>query len=235
MKGDRIMYSRVNIKERAKAVLRANYWPLVGFFLIAIILTGGNSSLTPNFRIDVKDLDHNLFSKEMIESLRKVAIGASALGILYKAFVGNVVSVGGARLGLCAYRGERPQFLDIFYGFRNKRRYWRTVATMALTFIFVALGMLLFVVPGIIIGLGLSQVRYLLAQDVDSSPMEIVKLSWNIMRGNKGDYFVFHLSFFGWYLLTGLTFGVLGVFYTNPYTAVAMAGYYDNLIASSEE
>lgn len=37
------------------------------------------------------------------------------------------------------------------------------------------------------------------------------------------------LSFLGWFLLNGLTFGILGIFYVNPYFYVAIAGQYQDL------
>lgn len=48
-------------------------------------------------------------------------------------------------------------------------------------------------------------------------------------QGHKGDLFIFDLSFFGWMLLSGLTCGILGIVYVNPYMYTAHAGLYDAL------
>jgi uncharacterized membrane protein len=47
--------------------------------------------------------------------------------------------------------------------------------------------------------------------------------------GYKGDIFVMGLSFFGWELLNGLTFGILGILYVNPYLYTSLAGLYQEL------
>jgi hypothetical protein len=39
------------------------------------------------------------------------------------------------------------------------------------------------------------------------------------------------LSFIGWWLLTALTFGILALFFTGPYTATSFAGLYEELKA----
>lgn len=83
-------------------------------------------------------------------------------------------------------------------------------------------------IPALIVGLGLSQTPYIIA-DEELSGMAAIKKSWEIMRGHKWEYFVFELSFFGWMMLTALTWGVVGFFYVNPYMSIAHAGYYREL------
>ena len=54
-------------------------------------------------------------------------------------------------------------------------------------------------------------------------------MSKAMTQGHKGDLFIFDLSFFGWMLLSGLTCGILGIVYVNPYMYTAHAGLYDAL------
>lgn len=84
-------------------------------------------------------------------------------------------------------------------------------------------------IPAIIVSLGLSRVPYILAEDEGDSGMNVLKRSWQMMEGHKGSYFVFGLSFFGWIMLTVLSWGVVGIFYANPYMNVALAGYHREL------
>jgi len=56
---------------------------------------------------------------------------------------------------------------------------------------------------------------YLIAQDhPELSPIDCVKESARIMKGNKMKYFCLNLSFIGWFLLAGLAGGVVGSIFT---------------------
>jgi uncharacterized membrane protein len=48
------------------------------------------------------------------------------------------------------------------------------------------------------------------------------------MKGHKCDFFIFQLSFIGWYLLVGLTFGIMSI-YVIPYVQIATANFYQAL------
>ena len=91
---------------------------------------------------------------------------------------------------------------------------------------FACLGTAAGVIPATILGLGFSRVPYLLAEDDPASGMELLKKSWRIMKGHKAELFVFGLSFIGWILLTIVTLGVVGLFYTNPYMNISYAGWH---------
>ena len=47
-----------------------------------------------------------------------------------------------------------------------------------------------------------------------------------MMRGQKWRAFLLDLSFLGWRVLTILTFGVLGIFFTGPYIEAVNAELY---------
>ena len=76
---------------------------------------------------------------------------------------------------------------------------------------------LLFVIPGIIKGYSYRMVPYILTEHPDMEPEEAIRLSQQMMNGNKWAAFVLDLSFIGWELLSAATFGLLGIFYVNPY------------------
>lgn len=88
-------------------------------------------------------------------------------------------------------------------------------------------------VPALILGFGFSRVPYLIA-DEGLTGMAAIRRSWELMRGHKWEYFVFHLSFLGWELLNVLTFGVLGIFKVNPYIAISDGGYHRELVGGEE-
>ena len=166
------------------------------------------------------------FGKAVVAVMAIVAGIAAVIGVvslLYTFLFGNVIKVGLSGIRLKAYRRERFTIAGLFSGLKA---YKKNVGTMALCTLFITLGFLCFIVPGIIVSLGLFEVPYMLAEDPDVSGMEAVRRSWENMRGYKGELFVLKLSFIGWLLLTVLTFGVLAIFWTGPYMALAEAGFY---------
>jgi uncharacterized membrane protein len=70
---------------------------------------------------------------------------------------------------------------------------------------------------------------YILADCPDVKATDALKLSMRITNGHKVDLFVLQLSWIGWGLLTGLTFGILGIVFVFPYMNTTMAGYYIEL------
>lgn len=220
---------RKMIKENAKSALRARYWPIVGLELVAGALVGGFSGLSTSIsKGDVSDLQeffggNSAANQKVLGIVMAVAALVAVVAVLYAFLFGNVISVGISGVRLKAYRREAFGFNDLFSGLKQ---YGRCVGTMALQTLFIMLGFFCFFVPGIIVALGLFEVPYLLADDPSVSGMAAIRRSWENMRGYKGKLFVLGLSFIGWLVLTALTFGILGIFYTGPYIALAEAGFY---------
>lgn len=230
------MYSRREIKERAKSMFRARYWPLVGLVLLVSALSGssiggGISGMANSSNISKQAGNIPL---EVWIAIGTALTIAGIFGLAYVIFAGSVFSVGAAKIGTSAYRGENFGIGDVIHGFREGR-YWRCVGTMALYALFVFLGSLLFIVPGIIVAIGLMPVPYMLADDRGNGAMDTIREAWDRMRGHKWEYFVFNLSFIGWQLLGTLTLGILFIFYVNPYIEVACAGYYCELFGARGE
>ena len=220
---------RKMIKENAKSALRARYWPIVGLELVAGVLVGGFSGFSTSIsKSDVSDLQeffggNSAVNQKMLGIVAAIAALAAVVGILYVILFGNVIRVGISGVRLKAYRREAFGFNDLFSGLKQ---YGHCVGAMALQTLFIVLGFCCFFVPGIIVALGLFEVPYLLADDPSVSGMTAIRRSWENMKGYKGKLFVLRLSFIGWLILTGLTFGILGIFYTGPYIALAEAGFY---------
>ena len=55
-------------------------------------------------------------------------------------------------------------------------------------------------------------------------------MSSKMTNGYKMEIFVMELSFLGWMILSGLSFGLLYVFYVGPYMGTSMAGLCEELI-----
>ena len=92
----------------------------------------------------------------------------------------------------------------------------------------VSLGYILLIIPGIILTLGFSMFNYIVADNKAEGTIDGLKKSWKLMKGYKWDYFVFSLSFIGWYFLCVLTLGILFI-WVIPYCNTAFAIYYEKL------
>ncbi len=100
-------------------------------------------------------------------------------------------------------------------------------------YLFVFLWALLFVIPGIVKAYGYSQAELIYKDTVDRTGKQpdaraCIKESQKRMYGYKADLFALDLSFIGWLLLNGFTFGLLGLWLT-PYMQMSRVVFYENL------
>lgn len=106
--------------------------------------------------------------------------------------------------------------------------WWHKVWTMLLMGVVCMLGVILFVIPGIILAFAYSMVPYLLVKHPELSATETLKASRMMMKGHKFDYFYLALSFIGWLLLGILTLGI-GYFWLIPYMQTSISAFWDDV------
>ncbi len=140
-----------------------------------------------------------------------------------KIFVLNPLEAGCRNFLLRNAAGE-SDLGDIGFGFTPD--YWRNVKTLFLRDLFRFLWGLLLIVPGIIKRYSYRMAPYILADRPELSGTEVLTLSRQMMNGHKWRTFVLDLSFIGWNILSALTFGLLGLFYVNPYRQCTNAELY---------
>lgn len=142
-------------------------------------------------------------------------------------FFSPILFVGGYFLILELVRGyQQARAGDIFNVFDD---FGNVFGAMFMTNLFIGLWSLLLVIPGIYKAFSWAMVQYILADNPKMSGTEARALSEQMMDGHKMEYFVLLLSFLGWELLGACTFGILDLFYVNPWLGVTIGDYYDNL------
>lgn len=159
-----------------------------------------------------------------------VLMGLSALALivfLLEVFVFNVVEVGGCRFFTNNSTGgpEKAQFGDLVCGFQGGN-YGTVVLTLFLRQLFITLWSLLLIIPGIIKAYEYSMVPYILSDYPGISRKEAFEISKDMMNGNKMSLFLLEFSFIGWYILSALTFNIVGVLYVYPYVHATIAEFY---------
>ena len=104
----------------------------------------------------------------------------------------------------------------------------KMVAVGLLVQVITALGFILFIVPGIILGLRYSQALRIMAENKDLEILEALRKSKEMMDGHKMELFLFYLSFIGHFLLVIITIGLYGLYFM-PYFLTCDANYYLHL------
>lgn len=122
-------------------------------------------------------------------------------------------------------RQESIAYERLFDGYKD---FVRTFLLYFLYSLAVVIGMLLFIIPGIILAIGLMMSPYIVKDDKEISAMDALKKSWEITKGHKTKLFWLGLSFIGWGLLCILTLGI-GFLFLAPYMNTAFAHYYEDL------
>lgn len=196
------MFTRAELKSSAKDQLK-------GRWLVAILVFVCYSAIL------------QLANVELTNSTEGSMIGLSLniIGVL----VYGSLQVGVSRFSLkLAHKDSTAQFNDLFSGFDV---FIKALVMNFIIWICVFIGTILFVIPGIIIGIMFSQANYILAENPDKSAMECIKESARMMKGHKFDYFVLELSFIGWSILCVLSLGI-GFLWLVPYFEITLTNFY---------
>ena len=154
-----------------------------------------------------------------------VALCYTGVGIL----VAPAFTVGMTFMFIALYfaDAEGSQFGNsVKVGFNN---FGRNLGSILLEGLLIYAWTLLFVVPGIIKSYAYAMTPYILADCQDVKAVDAITISRRMMKGHKWEFFVFQLSYIGWDLLTVITCGLVGVFYSEPWKQTAFAGYYTEL------
>ena len=223
------MWSRVELKQKGKAAFKSNYWRTVLAALILTALTtgssmSGSSGSTSSMQKLAEQLDSEQL-KQLAAIIATYCIIAVIVWSLLRVFVLNILEVG-CHAFLKKNLSEHATIHEFTAGFGN---YKRSMLTMMLRDVFLALWFCLFFIPGLVKSYSYMMIPYILIDEPDLTPMEAIKKSCAMMKGNKWKTFVLDLSFIGWYLLSAITFGLVGTFYSEPYRRSTRAALYEEL------
>lgn len=72
-------------------------------------------------------------------------------------------------------------------------------------------------------------VPYIVAENPKIKTLDAINLSRKMMDGHKWECFKLEMSYIGWVILGGLTFGITEILYSNPYRVATITEYYANL------
>ena len=233
------MFNRAELKERAKAAFKANYWRSVIVSLVLSVISGASFSSSSKSTTDsANEVAGTENATELVNELKAhpeivaFVVGAVLVAILIavavslvvSAFVTNPVKMGCKSFFAQNSYDSETNLDELKKGFTPN--YKRNVQAMFLRDIKVLLWSLLLIVPGIMKAYSYELVPYLLAEDPDMGAKEALERSEAMMNGHRWERFVLDLSFIGWILVSIFTLGLGYIFYVGPYISATEAEFY---------
>ena len=223
--GVKMYWDRSQLKQMARNALHGSYWKsvLVAFLLGLTATSFASSGSAAN----AEGISDGYYSFEhYLPVILTFVFFAGVLALALRIFLLRPLEVGCRRYFLEDI--IHPAELDCLKaGFSGNYR--NVVWVMFCRDIFIFLWTLLLIVPGIVKSYEYRMVPYILAENPDLSREEAFALSKRMMDGDKMNAFILDLSFIGWAILTILTFGLVGIFYYQPYLALTDAALYQTL------
>ena len=230
------MWTRKELKERAKQSLRTSYWKAFLVSLLLGLVGGGlpSCSLNTGSERGSSGGSGSFFGSGMDNGLLVavivivILIGIFVLlgAIAFRVFLVSPFTVG-ARQYFKQAAQDDVNMNYVGHAFA-KGSYWTVVKGMVWKDFLNLLWYLLLIVPGFVKSYSYSQVPYLLADNPGIGTRREVELSMAMMRGQKWRTFVLDLSFIGWFILGSLAL-LVGTLFVLPYFNATKAELYMTL------
>ena len=207
------MWSRRELKNNAKMVLKRTYWLSFAVCLVMGLLAGVSSSYS------------------VLNSLRNVGIiiptsvfiTVGLFSLLYALFISSPLGVGLNNFFLTS-REYDASFGKLFSAFSGDT-YINVVKILFLQGLYTFLWTLLLIVPGIIKSYEYIFIPYILAENPELPTDRVFEISKAMTNGDKFNIFVLQLSFIGWELL-GILCCFVGIYFVVPYVNATFAELY---------
>lgn len=223
-----MLWTRMELKDRAKAVLRNSYWTAFVISLLVIIAGNVGSSAPKISKISQSgalSIDYSvsigIFPGIIVGFFIFVFVTLFVFAV--RLFVGYPVQVGAKKYFIQTAQGQdNSKYFEFAF---NGANYMKIVLTMLLKDVQNFLWTLLFIIPGIIKYYSYRMVPYILADNPNIGYKRAIKLSCDMTNFHKVDIFLLDLSFLGWILLGFLALFV-GVMFVYPYINATEAELY---------
>jgi len=242
-----IKWDRANLKEKAKKLLKVDFWScfIIGLVMAKVAGEGRHISFnlfSPSAQEEKQFITeygtriitiHNKYIEKLailfeahITNLLYFVISLSIIVFLIKIFVGYPLLVGGKKFFLDVVNKDEYNLNNLKCAFDEG--YKNIVKSMFIKNLYLVLWTLLLIIPGIIKFFAYYFVPYILAENPHMDIHEALNISVKMTEGHKWDIFILQLSFIGWFILGSAFFGI-GGFFVNPYVYMTETVLYDRL------
>lgn len=226
------MWNRQELKFKGKTAFKANYWKCVLVGLIMTVAAEG-ISLYQTFNISEESANAAMsgttlkltdFLSLTFNNNPMFAAGFSIFSLAIGILLLNPAIVGCNNFFVNNRKDPTTDLKPLGLAFSDS--YGNIVKTMFFMDLFTFLWALLFVIPGIVKMYQYRLVPFILAENPDMDYREVLERSKELMYGSKMRAFILDLSFIGWAILGGMTFGILLLFFVAPYIYATDAELY---------
>ncbi len=180
-------------------------------------------SLQNTYPVQVAAGAKSLFNRHTF-TLGVVILIISILGMMFSFFVGFPLKVGRSRFFMENLYYEDTGAARMLFLYRQGYIIKPCIIMAVFSALKFAAGLTVFLYLPVYYMY--KQIPYILAENPTVGVKQAFKLSRQMMRGYKWRAFLLDLSFIGWHILSILSFGMVGIFYTNSYTSAAKAKLY---------
>ncbi len=188
------------------------------------------SLASSDFNVIFENIENGILSILNIGKFNALTLTAiiSVIAITFnRVLIVNVLQVGYARFFIENSKYHQTRLGRMFQFFTHD--YFKVVKAMARKTLYQVLWNFT-IIGGIIKVFSYKLVPYIVAEDSNISSRNAIKLSVKLMKGYKWKAFLLDVTFWGWNLLSGITFGLVGILYSNPYIEGTMAEFYKAII-----
>ncbi len=191
--------------------------------LLAVIIVGilNGPSAGANWKMDGDNFDFPFLF------LFPVVIFGLAYTFMFK----PVINYGEHFLFIKAMRDDEAEIKTLFEGFKTK--YLNIVLANLIVTALVMLGVVMLIIPGIIIGIRLTFVSYLV-MDKDMEPMKAVEKSWEMTRGHGWEIFGMAILS-GFIFIGGILVFFVGVIVSIMWIHSAFATFYLSVLNEHDD
>jgi membrane-anchored glycerophosphoryl diester phosphodiesterase (GDPDase) len=160
----------------------------------------------------------------MVQNSAKDAAGLDFIINILVWILHTILDIGLVKIALKLVSNQVPSLDDLY---NHYPLFWKYLGGSILTFLIVLGGIILLIIPGVIFGIRLQFVSYLII-DKGMGPIEAIKKSWQVTRGNTIRLLFFGLTLAGINILGALAL-LVGLLWTIPTSTLASAHVYKKL------
>ena len=178
-------------------------------------------------QVQLQNIVNSIQSFENGEILASTFLLISSLsGLLIRIFIAYPIRISESRIYLESINYKKTNLRRLSYSFK-KGRYLGAVKSILLMEIRKFLWNLT-IIGGFIKNYSYKMVTYIIAENPKISAKDAIKMSREMMNGNKLNSFKLDLTFLGWNILQYITFGIAGI-YVGPYYTMTYTQLYKEL------
>ena len=200
--------SRLALKGKTMQVIYVTLF----YFLLPVLMTAGVYYLLEYIEVGIHLKGYEVYANIVLSAIIVYLFTASPLTYGYYYFLRNI----GTKYGKNS---------DLYAGFG--RHLTLTLYGMVYT-LFVVVGFMLFIIPGILALVNYSMGYFILLEDGRMGPIKALSESRRFIKGYRLKLIGFSLSFIGMGIINVLTFGLL-TFYITPYFRLSLQHFYEQV------